>query len=206
MWARSMPSASFLLVLLQLCAGARPGSSGGHDAGHGSAYGIPHGVHVSDGTHGHQTLDAHCSRNVTEAACGSILKNPKYHPSYSNGGVVACSGEHASGGHTQQCTRHHECTTCGHVRCLWCLSSESKTLYSEPMGVKFLFVVVSLLCGAWTSTMLELIPRTSFHPPFTVIMFLIGGLMGWLAQHNYLGCALSDSVNAWKHQDPHSIL
>jgi hypothetical protein len=111
----------------------------------------------------------------------------------------------------QVCTRSHECTTCGEQRCLFCLDSEKSEVYSEPMGNKFLFVVVSLLVGALVSTILETMPRTqcppfSMPPPFTVVMFLIGACMGWLSQHNLLGCAISDSVNAWKYQDPHSIL
>jgi hypothetical protein len=125
-----------------------------------------------------QPISAECVANATQLACAQVLHTYGYHDSSDNLGVVTCNGYDEP----QICTSKRECTTCGITNCLLCLDSEDKSLYSEPMGVKFLFVVVSLLLGAVTSTLLELLPRTVFQPPFTVIMFVVGVGLGWAAK------------------------
>jgi NhaP-type Na+/H+ or K+/H+ antiporter len=155
---------------------------------------------------GGDALSAECLSGFANATCSMVHHEIGFHPGERNGMVMSVNCEAANKLPTQTCSVSHECTTCSHYQCVWCSEDERSKIYVEPLGDKFLFLIVSLTAGAFISTLLEWMPRQTFHPPFTVVMFVLGMLMGMLAENNSLGCALSDSVNAWKHQDPHSIL
>lgn len=160
-----------------------------------------------DGSAGDEGLSAECLSGLENATCSFVQHESGFHASQSNGMIVKLKQDEClQDGKTQTCSVSHECTTCSSYNCVFCSEDERVDIYTEPLSNKFLFLVASLTIGAAISTMLEAIPRNLFHPPFTVVMFVLGMIMGWLADRNLLGCALSDSVNAWKHQDPHSIL
>lgn len=160
-----------------------------------------------DGSAGDDGLSAECLSGLENATCSAVQHENGFHASQSNGMIIKLNQEGClQDGKTQTCSVAHECTTCTSYNCMFCSEDERTEIYIEPLSNKFLFLVTSLTVGAAISTLLEAIPRSQFHPPFTVVMFLLGGIMAMLAEYNALGCALSDSVNAWKHQDPHSIL
>ena len=163
----------------------------------------------SNATGAHAVMSHDCLAEVGALACKTARHAQGHHLSLENGGRVKLNSDNCmTDNHDDEaiCTPGYECTTCPHYNCLLCLEAEQADVYSEPLGIKFLFLVGSLLMGAAVSTLLESLPRYSFRPPFTVVMFCLGAVLAWLGEQHALGCALSDSINSWKHQDPHSVL
>jgi hypothetical protein len=177
-----------------------------------------------DGAEAHHGLSESCLQEVNNFQCQHVTKADAYHPTLENAGRTQCPTRTCVDGGSpteidpekceadqftptnQACTASSECTTCTRWRCIFCTDSEEDPNYSEPLGVKFLFIVTSLLLGAVISLLLEKMPLSWPHPPFTVLMFVLGFTMAYMSKLGVLGCAISDSVNAWKHQDAHAIL
>eukprot|EP01051_Picozoa_sp_SAG22_P009775 SAG22_NODE_839_length_6905_cov_2.344696_1_plen_299_part_10 len=194
----------------EACAAASAAGDGGHGAG------VLHG--------GAAPISAECLAAVNERQCALANHVKDFHASFENTGYTTCKTQkcmHAAVDDdldhdcydddefppiNQTCKQSQECSTCGHYRCLLCLDPHEDVLYSEPLGVKFLFIVCSLFLGTVFSIILLKLPPAYPKPPFSVLMFVLGMVLGCLADYGLLGCALSDSVNAWKHQDPHSII
>ena len=183
--------AGLAILVAGLAIGAHGSGSGGDEGG------------------GHSGLSLDCLSGIENNTCLKVHHEIGFHASEANGMIVKLNEQNCAGAShlpDQACSVSHECTTCKHYNCLLCSEDEQVPVYVEPLGDKFLFLVVSLMAGAAISTILESLPRETFHPPFTVVMFVLGMVMAMLAETNSLGCTLSDSVNSWKHQDPHSIL
>jgi NhaP-type Na+/H+ or K+/H+ antiporter len=72
------------------------------------------------------------------------------------------------------------------------------------------FALFTFALGAAVAAVLRVLPHKTWHPPFTVVMFLLGFFMHGVndfgdVNHNALG-ALGESIVAWNAVHPHVIL
>ena len=82
--------------------------------------------------------------------------------------------------------------------------------HGEPLGVAFAFLMFSLMLGTFVKTLFEMLPRSAYHPPYSVIIFGLGMLCGQFDHSFNAGGEVSgtmhESIEYWATIDPHVIM
>eukprot|EP01043_Picozoa_sp_COSAG02_P006088 COSAG02_NODE_170_length_31534_cov_33.568498_7_plen_824_part_00 len=90
------------------------------------------------------------------------------------------------------------------------IAAEGGGDHGEPLGVAFAFLMLSLMLGTFVKTLLELLPRSAYHPPYSVMIFGLGMLCGQIDHsvndNGEASGTMHESISYWAVVDPHVIM
>lgn len=87
---------------------------------------------------------------------------------------------------------------------------ETEAHHGEPLGIAFAFLMISLMLGTFVKTLLEQLPRSAYHPPYSVMIFGLGMLCGQIDhsanEDGEFSITIHQSIDYWAKIDPHVIM